>query len=166
MISALALFMLFSAGTAPTPIEVAPPGHFARVAITGDLTSIFFINSLGVSVSYRLFEPLALSATVGGGVVLRFGSPVTYFAGQLMVHGLFGGVRHFFEIAAGASLTGGDEFPIFMRPFMLNRGLALLPAAFLGYRYQPRAGGVVYRGGLALNFGFSVGTAFSMGYAF
>lgn len=135
--------------TSPSTFWTRPEAPFS---VQGELTTVALMGSLGTSASWRPVRGLAVSLGGGAGYLLSvYGEPYTAVGGQVMAHALFGGDVHSFEVAGGVGAIWD---------------VGLLPAAFVGYRRHPLAGGFVFRIGGGWNYYYGVGLDVSFGYGF
>ena len=138
---------LLPGSSAPSP---RPEAHHA---IYVEANSALISASLGLNYEYRFVRGFSLSGGLGAGYA--FGGFVVGGPGaQVLAHGLFGGASsHSFEAALGAAVLGGKQ-PVVM------------PATFLGYRFQPLDGGALFRLGAGWSFVAGFGLSLSGGWAF
>lgn len=158
----------------PRPVAAAQPAEpaslgtvpAARHALYLEGNSLFLTGSLGVSYSYRPVRGFAVSAGFGVSYATVILASLTLYGGQVMVHGLLGGDGpSSFEIAGGAALTA-SEGSWYFSTTSSSGGVSLTPSMFLGYRYQPLSGGVLFRVGAAWSYGIGIGASLSVGFAF
>lgn len=165
----------------PPPVQVAavrePPREpvtfttrpEARHAFYVEGSTLLFTGAASVHYNWRPLRGFALSGGVGAGYATAILVGVWGFGAQVMAHGLFGGDSpHSFEVAAGASVAWASKtwFLSWSSSSSSEGNATVLPAAFLGYRYQRLTGGVVARAGAAWTVGFGIGLAGSVGFAF
>ncbi len=160
----IVIVSMLSALYMPASVQSAqdPDGHFARNAV--------YFEALGPGVFYslnyerRITDVLSLRAgfTAWNGLV---GFP-------LMVNGLLGQDGDYFEIGVGL-VPGYTPSSLLSSHSFIIRGKSdevLYGTATLGYRYQPRTGGVLFRIGFTPVFArfnaFMLWGGMSVGYAF
>lgn len=147
----------------PRPTFLQVPS--ARHALYVDLATLGLASGAALNYAFRPWRGLAFSVGFGGAMVLTF--PASY-GGQTQVHVMVGPPGpHSFEVAAGVcagmfvnSIGGGS--PESTEP---AGRFDVMPVGFLGYRYQPMAGGFMLRAGLASQFLYGNGVHVSLGGA-
>ena len=143
----------------------------ARNAIYVEATSLIVFNNVALNAERWLTPYLGLSIGVFHDRVLEislFDSDAKGFVAygaRAQVHLLAGGLSHSAEIALGLtpyfSATTGEAIN-WQKDFAFS-----IPTAFLGYRHQRSDGeGRIFRIGLALASGESLGPSLSLGKAF
>lgn len=138
----------------------------ARHAIYVSATSLVFLNSAGLNYSFRPLRGLAFSVGVGYAHAIALIAEVSSVGGQAMAHLLVGSESpHSFEVAAGLSVIETNA-RLLCDDCDGTRRVAALPAGFLGYRYQPLDGGLLFRVGGAWDLGLGIGLQASFGAAF
>ncbi|MFO0609243.1 MAG: hypothetical protein U0324_39125 [Polyangiales bacterium] len=126
------------------------------------------IGSLGVAYAYRPLRGVAVSVGAGGSYFTLLRANDAFYGAQLMVHGLIGGDgAGSFEVAGGAAVVVADGgASLFAQGHVAHGAVAVSPAAFMGYRYQPLAGGLLFRLGAGWSYGNGVGLSAAVGGSF
>jgi hypothetical protein len=168
--------------TPPAHAEVVSGGRRANaIYVQADVLPMLIFNTGAMSLNYdrRLGEWLSVHAGIGyssWGELLS-GAGAQAMAGELEVKFVGGGDNHFFEWGAGVAAVdvyhavpgehcdddydedGGD-------PCAMRTGVRAMPVFSLGYRYQPHLGGVFFRAGVGVHYGYGMGASFGIGRTF
>jgi hypothetical protein len=158
--------LLFAVALFSTPAaasEPESPAPRARNVIHAELATMVMMNAVSLNYERLLSDHLALRVGYGASHVLA-ATQTKRAHGPLAMVAVFFGKRSRFELAAGASIVSAT----LDAPFDNHLGGSwyAVPNFELGYRYQHRAGGVVWRAGFALSSAFGAPFALGVGYAF
>lgn len=159
----------------PLPLAPSPSDEPVRFgtpvasshALYVEGTTMILMNSIGLHYAFRPVRGFAISAGIGTGAATGILVSASGWGGQALAHFLLGGPSsHSFEVAAGAALMKVTGSVIFSDAEDEDPQLRVFPSAFLGYRYQPLAGGLLMRAGGAWSFGYGIGLSASVGFSF
>jgi len=143
---------------------VTPPDtseSYAKHGWYAQWVTMGLVNNLSLNYEFRFAKHFTVSA--GGGFGLIIDSPV--YAGESMFHFLIGGDERFFEVGLGAAVAYSNNYnPSDDKDQKVDKGVRIVPACALNYRYHAR-NGMIFRAGLALSYlsaplMLSVGTTF------
>lgn len=144
------------------PAHAAPePERSADHVLHVELSTLILVK--GISINYEFFFDPRFALRVGYGASAVWAPTDSKSAhGPLAAFTFLHGYNHNLEVTLGVSVVdaGGREPPV---GGSLGSGWWATPVAFVGYRYQPRSGGLVCRAGAGLGGGYGVGATIGIG---
>ncbi|MCC6620277.1 MAG: hypothetical protein IT385_03430 [Deltaproteobacteria bacterium] len=134
-----------------------------RHVVHGELVTGIVTNAVTINYEHLLGEHVALRVGYGSSIVFAM-TQVKKAHGPLAMLAFFVGDESKLEVALGASIvTASHDAPF---DGHLGGSWWAVPNFEIGYRYQPRDGGLVVRAGFALSSAFGAPFTLGVGYAF
>lgn len=142
----------------------------ARDALYGELATCLLCATISINYEHSLRDEIWIRLGYGVGGVVEFNRGPSWGHGPLFMGVLLLGDNNKFEFGLGGSLIYGDltrlESYSPSRSHRPHSDWWLLPAASLGYRYQPTDGGFLFRSGLTFDYYGGFPIEISFGHAF
>jgi hypothetical protein len=155
---------LGSAAAAPETGVYAQPPEPVEHVVHVDLTTLALANGISINYEHMLHENLALRIGYSASAVWMLTDSKSAHGPLAALSAMFGD-DHKLELTAGFAVVdaGGREPPIAEE---IGDGWYVSPVAFVGYRHQPEAGGLVKRVGLGMTGGYGAFLTLGVGAAF